>query len=407
MIDITKALPEMLTGEKLMNALSVYPEYDESIHSESPAVRLIELSNIYNAYIANQMSIEIYTKLYLSIYHSLQKKQTKLAVRQQYENHRAIQKLNCTGIIGGSDSFTITGSSGIGKSRAIDRAISLICQNGVIETANPYSLITLCVMVQCPADCSLKSLLLEILLKTDELLNSDYYTNLPYRVTTDILIGIVSQVSLNHIGLLIIDEIQNVLHHRNGRVLIGALTQLINNSGISICMVGTPESCQFFEEEPYLARRSLGLQYSPMKYDESFIRACKTLFKMQYTAKPTDISESVLEWLYEHSGGIIANVVSLIHDSQEIAILNGKEMMNLETLELAYRERMALLHDYIRIAQVKHTVSKRKTGDRIPQMKHKNENEHLISDLVTTAKKEDKDVFELLKINFQVLEIEL
>ncbi len=36
-------------------------------------------------------------------------------------------------------------------------------------------------------------------------------------------------------------------------------TKLINNSGISICMVGTPESAVFFEQAMQLARRSLGL----------------------------------------------------------------------------------------------------------------------------------------------------
>ena len=56
------------------------------------------------------------------------------------------------------------------------------------------------------------------------------------------LIGSVSQVALNHIGLLIVDEIQNVVNNKNGKSLMGMLTQLINNSGISICMVGTPES---------------------------------------------------------------------------------------------------------------------------------------------------------------------
>lgn len=78
------------------------------------------------------------------------------------------------------------------------------------------------------------------------------------RATTDMLIGSVSQVALQHIGLLVVDEIQNVVNSRNGRQLVGMLTQLINNSGISICMVGTPESIVFFEQAMQLARRLLG-----------------------------------------------------------------------------------------------------------------------------------------------------
>ena len=66
------------------------------------------------------------------------------------------------------------------------------------------------------------------------------------------------------------DEIQNVVNSKNGKSLIGSLTQLINNSGISICMVGTPESVPFFEQAMQLARRSVGLRYEAMEYGDYF-----------------------------------------------------------------------------------------------------------------------------------------
>ncbi|MGN0180623.1 MAG: TniB family NTP-binding protein, partial [Monoglobaceae bacterium] len=127
----------------------------------------------------------------------------------------------------------------------------------------------------CPFDSSVKGLLLEILRKVDEVLETDYYKNaLKIRVTTDMLIGSVSQVAINHIGLLVVDEIQNVVNSKHGKSLVGMLTQLINNSGISICMVGTPESSLFFEQAMQLARRSLGLQYTSLPYDQYFYDFC-------------------------------------------------------------------------------------------------------------------------------------
>ena len=66
------------------------------------------------------------------------------------------------------------------------------------------------------------------------------------------------------------------------------LTQLINNSGISICMVGTPESAVFFESAMQLARRSLGLQYQAMEYNHDFQHICKVLYSYQYTKKHTE-----------------------------------------------------------------------------------------------------------------------
>lgn len=161
---------------------------------------------------------------------------TKTATIQQNQNHRAIQQQEYTGIMGGSDSFTIIGNSGIGKSSAISRSLSLLQADGIIETQKPYAKIIPCVVVQCPFDSSVKGLLLEILRKVDEVLETDYYKNaLKIRVTTDMLIGSVSQVAINHIGLLVVDEIQNVVNSKHGKSLVGMLTQLINNSGISIC----------------------------------------------------------------------------------------------------------------------------------------------------------------------------
>ena len=272
------------------------------------------LSDLYNVYIPSQMSMEIYSKLYLALLRSIQKKQTTISVRQQYENGKAIKGQEYTGIIGGSDSFTIIGTSGIGKSSAISRAISLITEHRIVETQNPYAKIIPSVTVQCPFDSSVKGLLLEILRKVDELLDSKYYSNaLRARATTDMLEGSVSQVALNHIGLLIVDEIQNVVNSKNGKSLIGSLTQLINNSGISICMVGTPECEQFFESAMQLARRSVGLTYSAISYDDYFKAFCKVLFGYQYVREKTEITDVVTEWLYEHSSGVISIVVSLIH----------------------------------------------------------------------------------------------
>ena len=119
----------------------------------------------------------------------------------------------------------------------------------------------------------MKGLLLEILRRVDEYLESNYYENaIKRKSTADALIGCVSQIALNHIGILIVDEIQNVVNSKNGKSLVGVLTQLINNSGISICMVGTPESSVFFEQAMQLARRSLGLQYGEMEFGKEFVR---------------------------------------------------------------------------------------------------------------------------------------
>lgn len=119
LMDTVKAMPKMLAGNALASALTILPEYDESIRKESESIRLMALSDLYRIYLPSQMSMEIYSKLYLSLLRSLQKKNTTLAIQQRYENSRAIQQQAYNGIMGGSDSYTIIGASGIGKSSAI------------------------------------------------------------------------------------------------------------------------------------------------------------------------------------------------------------------------------------------------------------------------------------------------
>ncbi len=407
--DIINVLPRMKSGEELVEALEILPEYTDSIRSADVPVRLMSLSELYRVYIPSQMSLEIYSKLYLALLRSMQKKGTKLAVQQQHQNYRAIMQQEYNGIMGGSDSFTIIGTSGIGKSSAISRAINLITENRIIEAENPYTNIVPCVIVQCPFDSSVKGMLLEILRKVDEVLDSKYYQNaLRARATTDMLIGSVSQVALNHIGMLVVDEIQNVANSKNGKSLIGALTQLINNSGISICMVGTPESTVFFESAMQLARRSVGLKYTTMSYDAYFQAFCKVMFQYQYVQQETEITEGIMQWLYEHSAGVTSVVVALIHDAQEIAILNGKESLDLETLNEAYQQRLSLLHGYIQPSistAAQTTKAKKKVSVPTPTNTEVSTDSITIAELVTVAKDKSVDIVQLLKAHMPVVEV--
>lgn len=316
------------------------------------------------------------------------------------------------GVMGGSDSFTIIGSSGIGKSSAISRAVSLITDKPFVEVEGTK--ICPFVVVQCPFDSSVKGLALEILRKIDAVLETKYYANaIRSHTTTDVLIGIISQAALNHIGLLIIDEIQNVATSKNGKAFINSLTQLINNSGISICMVGTPESTVFFKKELQLARHSTGLYYSPLQFDEYFSDFCRIAFSYQYTREKTEINAGITEWLYEHSGGLVSLVISLIHDAQEIAILNGTETLELNTLNEAYNKRTAMLHGFInegcKTLPQTGKLTKKKGRAVLEKSVTSTVNQWqglTISEIVDQSKKSRYDVVEVLKQYITIEEID-
>lgn len=404
-------MPSMLSGQDLISTLSVFPKYNDSVRKENQAVRLMVLSDLYKLYIPSQMSIEIYSSMYLALLRSMQKKVTQAAIKQQYQNHRAIQNQAYRGIMGGADSFTIIGDSGIGKTSAISRAVDLITENRVIEMDNPYTKVIPVLNVQCMWDSSVKGLLLEILRTVDETLESSYYQYaVKSRATTDNLIGSVSQVALNHVGILVIDEIQNIVNSKNGKRFIAMLLQLINNSGISLCLIGVPDCIPFFEQTFQLSRRLVGLQYSTMPFDAYFESFCKVIFSYQYVQQKSEITPAITEFLYEHSAGVVSVVVSLIHDAQEIGILSGKEVLNLDTLNQAYKQRLSLLHGYIQptVSHGGNTSKRKKKSPAASIVDNGNviqDNALTIKELVVKAKAENLDIVSLLKEHFVVVEV--
>lgn len=363
MNDILNKIPPMLTGVELEQTLRVLPQYTDGIRTRPAAERLLALNSIFDTYIPNKMGMEIYTKIYLSLVRSLQNKALKVSIEQRNINAQALQNNTFTpcGGINGQDTFSIIGESGIGKSTAINRSIEIMNGRNVIITNQPHCKIIPALFVQCPFDCSAKTLLLDINRKIDSNIGTSYYDMyIKARSSTNqILIG-TAQALLNHVAVLIIDEIQNLIKHRAGNQLIMLITELLNESKTSIVMVGTPESEMFFSSVEYFSRRTLGLRYGRYNYDLQFHDFCKCIWSYQYTATYVDINEGFINYLYQHSAGTLAHVIFLFATAQEVAILNGSEKLSFENLDEAYR-RMHTLHHFIQPeADLRKKPSKRK-----------------------------------------------
>ena len=358
--EVLKIMPEILMGNDLNQALQVMPAFDPWIRNAPAARRMLALQDIYSVFVPNAMSREIYTRVYLSLMHGLKKKLSINAVRQSNENFKRIHGQEYSSIMGGVESFTVLGESGIGKSSAISRAISLISRPSIYRFTRPLEMDVIpIIVVQVPSDCSVKGLLLSILMKCDSALGTQFHRQaIRTHATIDIMIGSVSQACLS-VGMIVLDEAQNFANSKNGSVLVGVLTQLINSSNVCIAMIGTPKTAVWLEQEMMLARRTLGLSYGPMKYGDEFRSFCDEILRYQYTREICVPNEAVYMWLYRHSNGNESVVVSLIHDANEIAILSGTDKLDMTAFAEAYDKRLTMLHPYLD-ASSSPTVSKPK-----------------------------------------------
>ncbi|MCM1232868.1 MAG: hypothetical protein NC489_22310 [Ruminococcus flavefaciens] len=230
------------------------------------------------------------------------------------------------------------------------------------------------------------------------------------KASIDVLIGMVSQVAFNHILLIVVDECQNICRNKNGVNLVSAVTQLINSSGISICLVGLPETEILFQKEMHLARRSIGLSYLESPCDDYFIRFCETVFSYQYVANPTPITSEIIETLYQCSNGVIGLALSLILESQQSAILSGKETLTKEVILNTFHTRMNNLQDFVAVeqrAKQTSTLPKKKLSmEKLNPIQEISTRRTTLKELAQQSKEGNSDMVELLKASeIQMMEI--
>lgn len=403
MTDCSQLLPSMLFGECLKNALAVLPPYDASVRDMDAGSRLLRLSDIYQIFVPSGMAVEIYHKLYMMTVSSISKKCTVDAVRQLNANHQGN-----AGVITGMTSSTVIAPSGMGKSSSIHKAVSLF--GGLIEAEDPYRKICPVVCVNTPFDANYKGLLIQIAKELDRHLCSDFYVkSQKSTMNAQQLLAMICQICTLHVGLLIVDEIQFLAEQKNaGPQLLRMLLQLVNSSGINVLMVGTNECIPFFQAAPQIARRAAGLQYGAMEYGRDFTELCGVMFSYQYVKEYTELTDVIYEWLFEHSAGIPATLAALVHDAQEIAIMENIEVLNLRTLDMAYNRRMKMLHPHISPAITKVSKNRNKKENSLQASETGTaivDDGISVAETIQAAKKHGKDIVTEIKQNLSVMEV--
>lgn len=358
MDNIKEQLNDYLTGEDLIGELTVLPPVREV---NSIDERLTALLDIYKIYIPNKCTADIYNRLRLALLNSLEKKNTLYEVQMQNDNFRAIKGLKRYGVIGGLESFSITGTAGLGKTSSVRRCAEVITGNKILVREDPLRKIIPILFVECVADGSFKSLLYSILQEVDRMLDTSYFaSNRRVSVTVDVLLAAVSNVLINHVAVLVIDEIERVANDsKKGITLINYLTQLVNQSNIAICFVGNESANRYFETKEYMSRRTVGISIKKMDYGEYFYNFCRILFSYQYTESKIELSAEYARMLYKLSGGSPSMLVSLYVETQKNAIISGAKCLTVADFENTFGEVFSNMARYIDFDKTKVPTKKR------------------------------------------------
>lgn len=114
----------------------------------------------------------------------------------------------------------------------------------------------------------------------------------------------------------------------------------------------------------------------------------------------------MLLWLYNHSQGNVSVVVSLIHDGQEVAIIDGTERLDVSILAKAFESRMTMLHDFLTPEKTKAPPPKKKKAERLEVRENHIGDSISILEISSNAKMSGCNIVsELKKAGIEILEV--
>ncbi len=341
------SLPKMINKNEFMAAMKGSPFLPVDIKSRGPEERRALLTTLDSWYEPLDYMYVLYDMLYRAIVSTYRTKTLKDSVRQinslYYGMRDSSDDKDETDFSTQAYSGAVLGVPGIGKTSAIKRCLSLIPQVVVHSEYQGMPFYTKQInylVVECPSDCSVKTLAFNIFYAIDRAIGSNYLTQAYQRSPASTLSSKIKIICLNHhVGLIVIDEIQNAIltadRKKQTRPLIKFLVELTNDTSTSVCFCGTLESESLFLGQEHLKRRTRGLRLLPLKYDLTYRRFITKLWEYQLTKKKAVLTEKLMKQIYDLSGGIPAYIIKIFQEAQAQAILSGTEKISYEMIKQA------------------------------------------------------------------------
>lgn len=309
-----EALPDPVTG---VDALSTV--YTRSLPDFNPK-EIRSLSRLKRRQLVSQLR---YLRLYLPFEESLEHEFYNSLVNSY--RLRTLQKVDCTPayyrLIGhtgeaANAGFNLLGYSGCGKSSAIGMLVNHCPQvirhrmaDGTVLSQIVY------LVVSCNPTNDFSALYEAIGREIDRALGTNMYERM---LSTHMNLGrklnkVIELIEKFGIGLIILDEIQQLSFGRSKSNTFESLLSIVNTTKVALAVVGTEEAYEKMFSTLRTARRA-GYEIPASNYcgNKPFFKfLMRSLLNYQWFDNRIPITDDIIETMYVESHGIIDQAITL------------------------------------------------------------------------------------------------
>lgn len=348
---LIEALPPILDIDEFTKKVVINPEFSEEeilfdskyrfhcIHRLSyyfdPQIKTIDLQKIIcvllmQGYLDRNPKKPEYANRANQIYQAVKNSGDKQL--EDYVTPSVTRPTSASGI-------TLIGPSGMGKTTNLLRILDLYPQVIFHSQLNCHQIVWL--KVNCPHTGSLKGLCLDIFQAIDSLLDTNYALKFNTRNSNeDTMLSQVVQVAhTHHLGVLVIDELQNLVNaKRNKDDLLNFLVKMDNDIGIPVIRVGTNEAIKIIQDNLRNARRATGegsiIWERMLSTDRDWAWFMEGLWEYQWTKTYAKLTDEIRDLFYYETQGIIDIAIKLFKMVQWRTIAGaGNEEITIETIK--------------------------------------------------------------------------
>lgn len=266
----------------------------------------------------------------------------------------------CIGTINGnqlSNGFSIFGISGGGKTTAVDKILSSYPQHIIHnfdDNNEPIVFNQLTWMkIDCSANGSIKSLCQKFFYNVDLVLNTDYYSK--YGGTknpVELMIVAIAHIALIHaLGVLVIDEIQHLrtLNNNASETALNFFVTLMNEIKLPIICIGTYKAIKALSQDFRQIRRITGMGVNQMDFlkRDEFDELIKDLWEFQWIKNKSELTDSIMDVMYECTHGIPDIIKKLFKAVQIEAIRSENETITEGLIRKVLKEKFPFVKEVV------------------------------------------------------------